>query len=94
MGLLGALALWLVIGAVIGLIARVVLAGDQRVRTHVALGLGILGAVVGGAIGVLLGAEGPAAVAADPWHPETFTLPAVGALIITASFGLALGRRD
>ncbi|MFE5777577.1 GlsB/YeaQ/YmgE family stress response membrane protein, partial [Brachybacterium sp. NPDC056505] len=58
MGFIGALIWWLVIGAIIGLIARAVMPGKQAMGIGTTIVLGVVGALVGGFIGGLFGSKG------------------------------------
>src|SRR5699024_8381027 len=58
MGFIGLIISWLIIGAIIGLLARAVMPGKQAMGLGMTIVLGIVGAIVGGFIGGLLGGDG------------------------------------
>ena len=58
MGLIGLIISWLIIGAIIGLLARAVMPGKQAMGLGMTIVLGVVGAVVGGFIGSLFGGDG------------------------------------
>ncbi|GAB3586520.1 GlsB/YeaQ/YmgE family stress response membrane protein [Calidifontibacter terrae] len=53
--MLGNIIAWIVLGAIIGLLARLVLPGKQNISVAITIVLGIIGAVVGGLIANALG---------------------------------------
>lgn len=92
MGFIGALISWLIIGAVIGLIARAILPGKQAMGIGSTIVLGVIGALVGGFIGGLFGPKGVSGVFADPWSVWTIVLSVIGALIVMVVYG-AVARK-
>ncbi|MEE1617866.1 GlsB/YeaQ/YmgE family stress response membrane protein [Brachybacterium sp. J144] len=93
MGFIGALISWLIIGAVVGLIARAIMPGKQHMGIGPTIVLGVVGALVGGFIGGLFGPKGVSGVFSDPWSVWTIVLSVIGALIVMVVYGLATGRR-
>lgn len=93
MGFIGALISWLIIGAVVGLIARAIMPGKQHMGIGRTILLGVVGALVGGFIGGLFGPKGVSGVFSDPWSVWTIVLSVIGALIVMVVYGLATGRR-
>ncbi|EYT50998.1 GlsB/YeaQ/YmgE family stress response membrane protein [Brachybacterium muris] len=89
MGLLWAIISWIIIGAIIGLIARAIMPGKQSMSLGLTIVLGVIGAIVGGFIGGLLGGKGISGVMNDPWSIGTILLAVVGALIVMVIYGFA-----
>ncbi|MGP9694344.1 GlsB/YeaQ/YmgE family stress response membrane protein [Brachybacterium sp. AOP25-B2-12] len=87
MGFIGALISWLIIGAVIGLIARAIMPGKQAMGLGSTIVLGVIGALVGGFIGGLFGSKGVSGVFSDPWSIWTIVLSVVGAIIVMVIYG-------
>lgn len=87
MGFIGALISWLIIGAVIGLIARAIMPGKQAMGLGSTIVLGVIGALVGGFIGGLFGPKGVSGVFSDPWSIWTIVLSVVGAIIVMVIYG-------
>ncbi|MGC1245459.1 MAG: GlsB/YeaQ/YmgE family stress response membrane protein, partial [Spirulinaceae cyanobacterium] len=64
---------WLLLGLIAGALAKLIYPGNQGGGIFATLGLGILGALVGGYLGkMLFGSSGAAAAAAG-----TFSLPSI-----------------
>ena len=93
MGLLGLIISWLIIGAIIGLLARAVMPGKQSMGLGMTIVLGVIGAIVGGFIGGLLGGDGVSGIMSNPWSIWTILLAVIGALIVMAIYGLATKDR-
>ena len=93
MSLLWAIISWIIIGAIIGLIARAIMPGRQAMGMGATIVLGVIGAIVGGFIGGLLGGKGVSGVMNDPWSVWTIILAVIGALIVMFVYGLATGSR-
>lgn len=89
MGLLWAIISWIIIGAIIGLIARAIMPGKQSMSLGLTIVLGVIGAIVGGFIGGLLGGKGISGVMNDPWSITTILLAVIGALIVMVIYGFA-----
>jgi uncharacterized membrane protein YeaQ/YmgE (transglycosylase-associated protein family) len=80
---------FLILGLIGGIIARLILPGKQRGGFILTLVLGVIGAMLGGWIAGLLGAD---------VYTQFFSLPAwiaaiVGALIVTLIFNAIFRRR-
>lgn len=93
MGLLGLILSWLIIGAVVGLIARAVMPGKQGMSLVMTIVLGVVGAVVGGLIGGLLGGDGVSGIMNNPWSLGTVLLAVLGAIIVMVVYGLISKNR-
>jgi uncharacterized membrane protein YeaQ/YmgE (transglycosylase-associated protein family) len=93
MGFIGLLISWLIIGAIIGLLARAVMPGKQAMGLGMTIILGVVGAIVGGFIGGLLGGKGVSAVINDPWSLWTILLAVIGAIIVMVVYGLVTKNR-
>lgn len=93
MGLIGLIVSWLIIGAIIGLLARALMPGKQAMGLGMTIVLGVIGAVVGGLIGGLLGGDGVSGIMNNPWSLWTILLAVIGALIVMFVYGLATKNR-
>lgn len=93
MGLLWAIISWIIIGAIIGLIARALMPGKQAMGLGMTIILGVIGAIVGGFIGGLLGGEGVSGILSNPWSIWTILLAVIGALIVMFVYGLLTKNR-
>lgn len=93
MGLLWAIISWIIIGAIIGALARLIMPGDQNMSLVATIVLGVIGAIVGGFIGGLFGGNGIAGVMDNPWSIGTILLSVVGALIVMAIYAFATKKR-
>lgn len=89
MGLLWAIISWIIIGAIIGLIARAIMPGKQSMSLGLTIVLGVIGAIVGGFIGGLFGGSGISGIMDNPWSIGTILLAVVGALIVMVIYGFA-----
>lgn len=87
MGLLWAIISWIIIGGLIGLIARAVMPGKQGMGFMMTVILGVVGAIVGGFIGGLLGGDGVSGIMNNPWSLGTILLAVIGALIVMVIYG-------
>lgn len=94
MGLLWAIISWIIIGAIIGLIARAIMPGKQSMGLGLTIVLGIIGAIVGGFLGGLFGGDGISGIMNNPWSIGTILLAVIGALIVMVIYGLATGSRN
>src|SRR5699024_128537 len=93
MGFIGLIISWLIIGAIIGLLARAVMPGKQAMGLGMTIVLGVIGAIVGGLIGSLFGEGGVSSLLENPWSLWTILLSVIGAIIVMAIYGLAkIGR--
>ena len=93
MGFIGLIISWLIIGAIIGLLARAVMPGKQALGLGMTIILGIVGAIVGGFIGGLLGGDGVGGIMSNPWSIGTILLAVIGAIIVMVVYGLATKNR-
>ncbi|MBB5830520.1 GlsB/YeaQ/YmgE family stress response membrane protein [Brachybacterium aquaticum] len=93
MGLLWLIISWLIIGAIIGLLARAVMPGKQGMSLGMTIVLGVIGAVVGGFIGGLFGGNGISGIMNNPWSIGTILLAVIGAIIVMVIYGLATKNR-
>lgn len=93
MGILWAIISWIIIGAIIGLIARAIMPGKQGMSLGLTIILGVVGAIVGGFIGGLFGGDGVSGIMNNPWSIGTILLAVIGALIVMAVYGF-LAKRD
>ena len=78
---------WIIIGGLIGLIARAVMPGKQAMGFVMTVILGVVGAIVGGFIGGLLGGDGVSGIMNNPWSLGTILLAVIGALIVMVIYG-------
>ncbi|MCG7308352.1 MULTISPECIES: GlsB/YeaQ/YmgE family stress response membrane protein [Brachybacterium] len=93
MGLIGLIISWIIIGAIIGLIARAILPGKQAMGIGMTIILGVIGAIVGGFIGSLFGGDGISGIMNNPWSVGTILLSVVGAIIVMVIYGLVTKNR-
>ncbi|MFQ6483910.1 GlsB/YeaQ/YmgE family stress response membrane protein [Brachybacterium epidermidis] len=89
MGLLWAIISWIIIGAIIGLIARAIMPGKQSMGLGLTIVLGVIGAIVGGFLGGLFGGDGISGIMNNPWSIGTILLAVIGALIVMVIYGFA-----
>ena len=73
----------IIIGFVIGLIARAILPGAQHLGFIMTTILGIAGSIVGGLIGRLFSRPAPG----TPFHPAGIILSIIGAIILLLIWG-------
>ncbi|GAA1200083.1 GlsB/YeaQ/YmgE family stress response membrane protein [Brevibacterium paucivorans] len=85
--MLWAIISWIIIGGLIGLIARAVMPGKQAMGFVMTVILGVVGAIVGGFIGGLLGGDGVSGIMNNPWSLGTILLAVIGALIVMVIYG-------
>jgi uncharacterized membrane protein YeaQ/YmgE (transglycosylase-associated protein family) len=76
---------WMIFGLLVGLVARLLTPGSGPRGLLVTIGLGMAGAVVGGALGRSLGLYGPGDTAG-------FVMSVVGAATVLAIFRAFVGR--
>ena len=93
MGLIGLIISWIIIGAIIGLLARAIMPGKQARGLGLTLVLGVVGAIVGGLIGGLLGGDGVSGIMNNPWRLWTILLAVLGALLVLFVYGRATKGR-
>ena len=71
--------LWsIIVGFVVGLIARAIMPGVEHYGFWMTVIIGVVGSLIGGVIGMLVKRPAPGA----PFHPAGFILSIVGALIL------------
>jgi len=78
---------WIVIGLIVGALAKLVMPGRDPGGTIVTILLGIGGALLGGAIGRALGMY-------DPGQPAGWIMSILGALVLLAGYRALAGRRS
>jgi uncharacterized membrane protein YeaQ/YmgE (transglycosylase-associated protein family) len=93
MGLIGLIISWIIIGAIIGLLARAIMPGKQAMGLGMTIVLGVVGAIVGGLIGSLFGGDGVSGIMENPWSIGTILLSIIGAIVVMAIYGLATRNR-
>src|SRR5690606_8388891 len=93
MGFIGLIISWLIIGAIIGLLARAVMPGKQAMGLGMTIVLGVIGAIVGGLIGGLFGGDGIWGIMSNPWSIGTILLAVIGAIVVMVIYGLATKNR-
>jgi uncharacterized membrane protein YeaQ/YmgE (transglycosylase-associated protein family) len=78
---------WVILGAIAGLIARRVMPGEEKGGCFLTIGLGIIGAVVGGWIGRNIGFL-PQPISAGIHLPSLHSIltATVGALVVLAAW--------
>jgi uncharacterized membrane protein YeaQ/YmgE (transglycosylase-associated protein family) len=69
---------WIVVGFIVGLIARAIMPGVEHMGFWMTSLVGIGGSLVGGVIGMIVKRPAPGAM----FHPAGFILSIVGALIV------------
>ena len=77
---------WIVIGLIVGALAKIVMPGRDPGGIVVTILLGIGGALVGGAIGRALGFY-------DPGQPAGWIMSILGAILLLAAYRAGRGRR-
>ena len=81
MGIIG----WIVVGLIVGAIAKLIMPGRDPGGMIITIGLGIAGAVVGGVIGRALGFY-------DPGQPAGWIMSIVGAIVLLILYRATFGR--
>ncbi len=94
MGVLWAIISWIIIGGLIGLLARAIMPGKQAMGFGATVILGVVGAIVGGFIGGLLGGNGVSGIMNNPWSIGTILLATIGAIIVMAIYGFLAKKAD
>jgi uncharacterized membrane protein YeaQ/YmgE (transglycosylase-associated protein family) len=85
MGIIG----WIVLGLIAGAIAKAIMPGDDPGGIIVTIGIGILGAIVGGFIASALGIG----ELGEFFDIGTWIIAIVGALLLLAIYRAVVGRR-
>ncbi|MCG3113665.1 MAG: GlsB/YeaQ/YmgE family stress response membrane protein [Candidatus Manganitrophus sp. SB1] len=78
---------WIIFGAIIGVIAKFLMPGDDPGGIIVTILLGIVGALIGGFIGRALGMYGPEQQAGG------FIMSILGAILVLWGYRATIGRR-
>jgi uncharacterized membrane protein YeaQ/YmgE (transglycosylase-associated protein family) len=81
MGIIG----WIVVGLIVGAIAKLIMPGRDPGGMIITIGLGIAGAIVGGVIGRALGFY-------DPGQPAGWIMSIVGAIVLLILYRATFGR--
>jgi uncharacterized membrane protein YeaQ/YmgE (transglycosylase-associated protein family) len=81
MGIIG----WIVVGLIVGAIAKLIMPGRDPGGMIITIGLGIAGAVVGGVIGRALGFY-------DPGQPAGWIMSIIGAIALLILYRATFGR--
>lgn len=89
MGLIGLIISWIIIGAIVGLLARAIMPGKQSMGLGLTIVLGVVGAIVGGLIGSLFGGEGVSGIMENPFSIGTILLAVVGAIVVMVIYSFA-----
>ena len=77
---------WIIVGLIVGALAKFVMPGTDPGGIIVTILLGIAGAFVGGAIGRTLGFY-------DPGQPAGWIVSILGAIVLLAGYRAVAGRR-
>ena len=80
---------WIIFGLIAGAIAKMIMPGNQGMGWLMTIILGIVGAFVGGAIGVYLLGWGDVS---SFWNPRSWILAIGGALVVLWIYGMATKR--
>lgn len=78
---------WIIFGAIIGVVAKFLMPGDDPGGIIVTILLGIVGALIGGFIGRALGMYGPEQQAGG------FIMSILGAILVLWGYRATIGRR-
>lgn len=80
---------WIVLGLIAGAIAKLIYPGHQGGGIFATIGLGILGALIGGYLGqVLLGSSGAAAASVGALSIPSIVFAVLGAMLLIFIWGL------
>lgn len=85
MGILG----WIVLGLIIGALAQAIMPSGVKGGFLVTLGLGVVGAIVGGFIGKLVFNTGLGSF----WNLRTWLLALIGALVVLGIYRAVTGKK-
>ena len=84
---------WLILGLIAGAIAKLIYPGHQGGGIFATIGLGILGAIVGGFLGqLILGSSGAAAASAGALSIPSIIFAILGAMLLIFIWGLITRR--
>lgn len=90
---MGGIIAWLVLGLIAGAIAKAFYPGQQGGGIFSTIGLGILGAMLGGYLGqVLLGSSGAAAASVGAISIGSIIFSVLGAMLLIFIWGLVTRR--
>ena len=81
-----AILAWIIVGLIVGALAKLVMPGNDPGGIIVTILLGIAGAFVGGAVGRALGFY-------DPGQPAGWIMSILGAVLLLAGYRAVTGRR-
>lgn len=90
--MIGNLIAWVVLGLIAGAIAKAIYPGSQGGGIVATIGLGILGALVGGWVGSALGFGGATAASAGAFSLPGIIFAVLGAIICIFIWGLVTRR--
>ncbi|QOR74695.1 Uncharacterized membrane protein YeaQ/YmgE, transglycosylase-associated protein family [Cruoricaptor ignavus] len=90
--MIGGILSWIIFGAIIGALAKMIMPGNQAMGWPMTIILGIVGSMVGGWIGDLLFGGG-GANDYSKYNIGSIVLSIVGALIVLWAVGAATRRR-
>lgn len=79
---------WILFGLIAGALARLIMPGEQPGGILVTIGLGIVGALVGGFLGQLLGVGG-----VEGFNIGSFVLAIAGAIILLLIYRGVTGKK-
>ncbi|MEL7037515.1 MAG: GlsB/YeaQ/YmgE family stress response membrane protein [Cyanobacteria bacterium J06592_8] len=86
---MGGIIAWLVLGLIAGALAKLIYPGHQGGGIFATIGLGVLGAMVGGYLGqLLLGSSGAAAASAGALSIPSIIFAVLGAMLLIFIWGL------
>ena len=83
---------WLILGAIAGYVAGLLVKGDESLGVIGHVVLGIIGAIVGGFIAQLIGFGNPTG-GGDVINIPSIIFAIIGAVIVTVIYGMVTGRR-
>ncbi|BAZ47878.1 hypothetical protein NIES4103_04820 [Nostoc sp. NIES-4103] len=90
---MGNIIAWLVLGLIAGALAKALYPGHQGGGIFATIGLGILGALLGGYLGqLLLGSSGAAAASAGALSIGSIIFAVLGAMLLIFLWGLFTRR--
>lgn len=90
---MGGIIAWLVLGLIAGALAKLIYPGHQGGGIFATIGLGILGALIGGFLGkALLGSSGAAAASAGAISIPSIIFAVLGAILLIFIWGLFTRR--
>ena len=84
--MLGAIIFWIIVGGVAGVLAKLIMTGDDPGGFIITILLGIAGAIVGGFLASLIGIGGGGWI----W---SILIATIGAIVLLAIYRLVAGNR-